>query len=235
MTIAMLLANTVRAARLADSAGSPVIRWRAPEASSGHTNREEREWTQTRLGRGEMIAAVSALVLLIVMFIFTWFSVGASDEVDRSQPPRTFGVDQTIGDSAWQSFGFIDIVLFLTILVAIGVAVMSANAQSVNLPVAGSAIVTALGILVGPADPLPDHRAPRTVAATSPTASTSASVVGVIGVFLGLIAAGGIAYGGYEAMQEEGTSFAARRPPAEPGRSAPPPPPEPAAAGRLSR
>ena len=88
-----------------------------------------------------MIAAVSALLLLIVMFIFTWFSVdlGENDLFSAS------GVDT--GANAWQAFGFIDIVLFVTIIVAIGGALITANAQSVNTPVAISAITTALGIL----------------------------------------------------------------------------------------
>ena len=78
-----------------------------------------------------MIAAVSALVLLILMFI-SWFSLGASDEVKESLAAAAgqFDVDETIGYSAWESFSFIDIILFITIIVAIGVAVMSANAQS---------------------------------------------------------------------------------------------------------
>jgi hypothetical protein len=49
-----------------------------------------------------------------------------------------------------------------------------------------------------------------------------------IGVFLGLIAAAGIAYGGYEAMQESGTSFTAEKDRLAGDRDAPPPPPPPA-------
>ena len=62
-----------------------------------------------------------------------------------------------------------------------------------------------------------------------------------IGIFLGLIAAGGIAYGGYSAMREEGMTFgdaadrlssgpgAGTPPPSSqpPSSSAPPPPPPP--------
>ncbi len=45
-----------------------------------------------------------------------------------------------------------------------------------------------------------------------------------IGVFLGLIAAGGVAYGGWVAMQEEGTSFSSA---ADQDATPPPPPPPP--------
>jgi hypothetical protein len=162
-----------------------------------------------------MIAAVSALLLLIVMFIFTWFSVdiGSTDLLGAA------GVDT--GANAWQAFGFIDIVLFVTILVAVGGAFMSANAQSVNTPVAISAITTLLGILSvllilyriidppGPGD-------------FSDTFDLSVSRG--IGVWLGLILAGGIAYGGWRAMQEEGATFGEF---IDRGQGGPPPPPPP--------
>jgi hypothetical protein len=51
------------------------------------------------------------------------------------------------------------------------------------------------------------------------------------GIFLALIAAAGIGYGGYRAMQEEGTSFgdaADRLSGGGPSAGAPPPPPPPA-------
>jgi len=134
-----------------------------------------------------MIAAASAIALLIIMFI-GWFGIE----------------DFEGGANAWESFSFIDLVLLLTILAAIGTAVMSANAQSVNLPVALSAIVTGLAILsvllilfriISPPDLVGD------------AFGVDSDTTRQIGVFLGLLAALGIAYGGYEAMREEGTSF----------------------------
>ena len=144
-----------------------------------------------------MIAAVSAVALLIIMFLFDWFG-------------NDFG-----GASAWQSFSIIDIILFITVLVAIGAAVMAANAQSVDSPVAISALVAGLGILsvllilFRIIDP-PDFGVAG--AAIDEAEALGLETDGVeigrkIGVFLGLIAAGGIAYGGFLAMQEEGTSF----------------------------
>ena len=81
---------------------------------------------------------------------------------------------------------------------------MAANAQSVNLPVAGSALVAGLGILCvllilyRIIDPPGEGDIPD---------GFDISIAREIGVFLGLIAAVGIAYGGYLGMQEEGTSF----------------------------
>lgn len=171
----------------------------------------------SRLGRGEMIAAVSAIALLLIMFIFSWFGIDAS--------AGTFSA--SAGANAWESFGLIDLILFITVVAAIGLAAMKANSQNVDLPVAGSAIVAGLGILsvllilfriISP----PDFG----VGDLGDLAGVD--VTRKIGVFLGLIAAGGIAYGGYSSMQEEGTSFsreADRVGDRDSGGSAAPPPP----------
>lgn len=168
-----------------------------------------------RLGRGEKIAAVSAIALLLIMWIFSWFGFDAP------------GVD---GANAWESFGLIDLILFITVVAAIGLAAMRANAQSVDTPISPAAIVAGLGILsvvlvlfriISP----PDFGLGELLELSGD------EVTRKIGVFLGLIAAAGIAYGGYEAMQEEGTSFAGERDRLQTRDDAPPPPPPPAAPG----
>ena len=170
-----------------------------------------------RLGRGEKIAAVSAIALLLIMFIFSWFGLDAS------------GVDLG-GANAWESFGLIDLILFITVVAAIGLAAMRANAQSVELPVSPAAIVAGLGILsvilvlfriISPPD----------FGYGDLLELGGNEVTRKIGVFLGLIASAGIAYGGYEAMQEQGTSFAGERDRLQTRDDAPPPPPPPAAPG----
>lgn len=152
----------------------------------------------SRLGRGEMIAAISAIALLLIMFIFKWFGLS----IDTG---GLVGVGASVSANAWQSFGFIDIILFITILVAVGLAVMKANQQSVSLPVAASALTAGLGILslvlilfriISP----PDFGAGGVDIAGVDTTRK-------IGVFLGLIATAGVAYGGWLSMQEEGTTF----------------------------
>lgn len=143
-----------------------------------------------------MIAGASGVALLLIMFIFSWFGVEASGG----------GFSASAGANAWESFGFIDIILFITILVAVGGALMTANAQSVNTPVAVSAITAGLGILsvvlilfriISPPD----------FGVGDLGGIDGVDVGRKIGVFLGLIAAGGIAYGGWSAMQDEGTTF----------------------------
>jgi hypothetical protein len=148
--------------------------------------------------RGALIAGISGVLLFIFMFL-SWFGAPeagvitpAGQELDFSGLAEAAGVDTTL--NAWQAFDFIDLVMLLAIIAAIGLLVMSAMGTSINLPVAASAIVTALGalatllVLYRIIDPVFD--ADRE-----------------FGLFLGLLACAGITVGGWLAMQEEGTSF----------------------------
>ena len=82
----------------------------------------------SRLRRGEQIAGIAGIVLFIIMFL-NWFSV---DTKGVSTPFDT-------GLSAWQSFAFIDIVLFITVIAAVALAAMSMTQTRVDMPVALSA------------------------------------------------------------------------------------------------
>jgi hypothetical protein len=175
----------------------------------------------TRLTQGEKIAGVSGIALFLIMFIFSWYGV----EVDGQSVPDT-------GANAWEAFSFIDIVLFVTVAAAIGLALISASQTEVGLPVAASAVVAGLGIL---SVILIFYRiidTPGDVSAASALLQQSVDVTRKIGVWLGLIAAVGVAYGGWRAMQEEGTSFGDqadrfRGPDEGPGATPPPPPSSP--------
>jgi hypothetical protein len=160
------------------------------------------------------------VALLIVMF-FSWF--GAPDtvsaggvEIDVGETAGALGIDTTA--NAWQSFDFIDIILFVTAATAIGLAVATAMARTVALPVAASAITAGLGIL-------------STILILYRIIDPPEDASREFGVFLGLVAAAGIAYGGWRAMQEEGTTFGGeadrlgdRLGDREPPTSPPPPP-----------
>ncbi len=93
-----------------------------------------------RLGRGEQIAGICAVILFIVMF-FNWFSLPGADEANA------VGIDIDTGLNAWQSYDFTDLILMVTIIVAAGGAVATLMARDVALPVAASAITAGLGIL----------------------------------------------------------------------------------------
>lgn len=170
------------------------------------------------LRTGEKIAGASGVALILIMFIFDWFSVSAEG-----------GVGPSFGGNAWEVFGGIDIVLFLAALAGIGLAIMAASQSQVDIPVALSAITAGLG---GLATLLVIYRI------IDPPDGGFGDVIDVsrsIGVFLGLIAAAGITYGGWVAMQEEGASFAGpgdRLGDPTTGTDAPPPPPPPPPSGQ---
>jgi hypothetical protein len=175
----------------------------------------------SRLRTGELVAGVSGIALFIFMFL-PWFGFDLGGAASDIAENLGVNVEVDVPDAnfnAWESFDFIDLVLFLTALVAVGLAVATAMSATPNLPVAASAITAGLGIL---ATALVIYRV------IDPVGDADRKV----GLFLGLIAAAGVAVGGWMAMQEEGTSFGAQadrlgdrmggdEPPAPP----PPPPP----------
>jgi hypothetical protein len=185
-----------------------------------------------KLSTGEKVSAVSAILLFIFMF-FDWFGVKVS-----GVPGFSGDITGSGGGSAWDALDVIPIFLMLAIVVAIGVAVIRLTDADLEPPVSINAIVAALG---GLAVLLILYRI------VSPPDFGSFGGVTVdatlkFGIFLGLIAAAGIAYGGYSAMREEGATFgdAADRlsggsgqpptggPPPPPPSQQPPPPPPPA-------
>ena len=171
-----------------------------------------------RLTQGEKIAGGSGIALILIMFIFKWFGLKAGVGGFAFEGSR----------NAWGSYGFIDIVLFITVVAAVGLAALKASDADVGLPVAASAVVAGLGVLsvvliiISIISP-PDFGADLS--------GTGIDHTRKIGVWLGLIAAIGIAYGGWRAMQEEGTGYGGEadrfRAPPDQGRSAGPPPPPP--------
>jgi hypothetical protein len=180
------------------------------------------------LNRGEKIAGVAGILLILIMFIFDWFGLKFTAGVGA------FGVSAEGGRNAWGSYGFTDIVLFITALSAIGLAAIAASDSEVGLPVALSAIVAALGVL---------SLILVVISIISPPDfGVNLSGTGVdherkIGVWLGLLAVIGVTAGGFLAMQEEGTSFAGEADrfrgggsgggAGGPGAGPPPPPPPP--------
>jgi hypothetical protein len=169
-----------------------------------------------RLTQGEKIAGVAAIVLFISMF-FAWFGFDT--------PGNELGISASFSFNAWESFDFIDLVLLVTVLVAVGTAVAKASDAVVDFPL--NAVVAALG---GLSALLVLYRI------IDPPGGTDREWA----VFLGLILAALVAYGGYRAMQEEGSSFGevgdrfssrsggpGSGPPQPPSSTPPSPPPPP--------
>ncbi len=174
-----------------------------------------------RLSTGEKIAGASAVLLFFFMF-FDWFSV------EVSGGGGGFVASATGSGNAWEALGNIDIFLMITILatlIAVGLR-LSDSAFEPAVPL--GAVVAVLGaisvllILYRIIDPPGSESVPGLSVDVSPS----------LGIFLGLIAAGGITYGGYRAMDEEGASFGGTADrlsgdQSGPGTGAPPPPPPP--------
>ncbi|HEV7615451.1 MAG TPA: zinc ribbon domain-containing protein [Solirubrobacterales bacterium] len=169
-----------------------------------------------RLSSGERIAAGSALALLVCMF-FGWFSFGF----------------ETL--NAWEGLDYISPILTVAIVATVGIAFMKATDRSIGDIPGGMTIfvlgcVAALLILFRLIDPV------SYPGVEGAEANSSAAA----GLFLALIAAAGVAAGGY--LATGGTALdqlktllpsgspamppPAPRPPAPP---APTPPPAPAA------
>ena len=171
----------------------------------------------SRLRTGELIAGISAVALFIIMFL-PWFGF----DVGGGEVAEDLGIavpDVSADFNAWESFDFIDLVLLLTIVVAVGLAVATAMAQTVSLPVAASALTAGLGIL-------------STLLILYRILDPPGEADREFWVFVGLVAAAGIAYGGWRSMQEEGTTFGAQADRLQdrvggPGEGPPPPPPPP--------
>jgi uncharacterized membrane protein YhaH (DUF805 family) len=180
-----------------------------------------------RLSTGEKIAGGSAVLLFIFMF-FDWFTV------DISGGEGLFSV--SVGGSAWEAFSWIDLFLLLTIVVVVALVVIRLTDSLIEPPVSLNAVVAVLGgisvllILYRIIDPPGDT-----------SGFEGVDISPALGIFLGLIAAVGIAYGGYRSMQEEGTTFgdigdqfsnrggpgAPAGGPTQPPSTTPPPPPPP--------
>jgi hypothetical protein len=174
-----------------------------------------------KLSTGEKVSAVSAVLLFVFMF-FDWFGVEVS-----GVPGFSGTVSSSGGGSAWDALDVIPIFLMLAIVAAIGVAVIRLTDADVEPPVSMNAIVAGLGgfavllILYRIVSP-PDFGS---------FGGVSVDATLKFGIFLGLIAAAGIVYGGYSAMREEGTTFGGEADrlggsgPQPPAGGAPPPPP----------
>jgi hypothetical protein len=158
----------------------------------------------SKLSVGDQVAAVSGIVLLIALFL-PWYGVDVS----------VGGFSASESANAWEALDFVDILLFLIAIVAVGVPVAKA-AGSLPAEVPGPLVVLVAGglgvllVLYRLIDlPTPD------------VGGAGIDFSRKFGIFLGLVAAVGVAYGGWRANEEAPA-------PSAPA-AAPPPPPAPPA------
>ena len=150
----------------------------------------------SRISFGEMVAGISAAVLLLVMFL-PWYGVTVKGSVGA------FSASRSESFNAWETYGGRDILLFLiAVIVLIYVILRAVDALPSPLPVdAGIVILVGGGlavlmVLIGIIH-IP----------TGGQSSVSSSFISVdfgrkIGLFLGFLASCGIAYGGWAAYTE---------------------------------
>jgi hypothetical protein len=169
------------------------------------TQPKEASVDTSKLSIGDQIAAVSGVVLLISLFL-PWYGV------DVNIAGIAAG---SASASAWEALDFIDILLFLVALVAIGVPVAKATG-SLPADVPGPLLVLVAG---GLAVLLVLF---RIVDLPTPDLGGGIDFSRKWGIFLGLIAAVGVAYGGWRANEEAPVTSASAPSP-------PPPPPAPPA------
>jgi uncharacterized membrane protein len=144
-----------------------------------------------------VIAALAAIAL----FAFTFF-----DWYDYEQGGNLLNLIALFGfpANAWQILDVIPWLLLLAILAALGMALLRIRRSKWEPAIPPSAAVAVLGglatLLVGyrtifPPEPAVVRELPITITVE-------------LGAYLALVAAAAIAYGGYRAMGERGTSFA---------------------------
>lgn len=149
-----------------------------------------------RLSIGEKVSAVSAILLFVFMF-FDWFGV------EISGPGGTTSFPEAGGGSAWDALDFIPIVLLAVVIVTLVAAGLRLAEADFEPPVPANAVIAVLGglavllILFRIAFP----------PSFGEFGGISVDATRQLGIFLGLLAAIGIGYGGYKAMEEEGLTF----------------------------
>jgi hypothetical protein len=150
------------------------------------------------LCRGEWTFLLAAVLLFAFMFL-RWYGSELSGQAEQV---AFFG--EGAGGDAWQTLDLISLALLLTVVVAVGAALLRLAGSRWAPGISPSAMVAVLGglstLLIAFRILVPPD--------LGTLGGVSINATRHLGVFLGLAAAAGIAYGGYRAMGERGTSFA---------------------------
>jgi hypothetical protein len=139
-----------------------------------------------RLTRGQLIAGVGAIVLLVAMFL-PWIGVsGPSIPAGITVPS---GVDTSSTENVWKGSS-LDVYLLITVIVAAIPALLALTDSAEEFSFVSAAtfllgVVAVILIIAFLTVDFPDGADRK------------------YGAFIGLVAAAAIAYGGFRAMQEE--------------------------------
>jgi hypothetical protein len=154
----------------------------------------------SRLRRADQIVGGGAIALFIFLFFFKWYGFSTN-------APSIGGVNVSgsISYSGWHTFTNSRWVWIITIIVALGAVAIRAGLLKLELPLQPGVLVAGLGAL---STLLILYRILDHPSASASFGGVHTSVGIKIGIWLGLIAAGALTYGGYLSMQDEGTSLA---------------------------
>jgi hypothetical protein len=141
-----------------------------------------------RVHVGELISAASALILLALMFLLAWYGLAGNPG------PTAARAAVSTAENAWQALPLIRWLMLLTILVAIGSVFLHATQRSHGAKTDTGFVITALGSVT----------AALLIYRVLIVLPDSGKVIDQkIGAYMGLLAAIGVAYGGFESMREE--------------------------------
>ena len=154
----------------------------------------------SRLRKSDQIIGGSAIAFFIFLFFFKWYGVSSN--------VKSFGgvnLGGSLSVSGWHAFSNSRWIWLITILVALATVAIAVGTLKFESPVQLSVVVAGLGAL---STLLILYRIVHHPTASASYGSFHASAGIKIGIWLGLIAAAGVTYGGYLAMRDEGTSLA---------------------------
>jgi hypothetical protein len=150
----------------------------------------------SRLTTGDIVAGVGGVVLLVSLFL-PWYGVSVSAS----------GFSASATGTGWEALGFIDILLFLVSLAAIAIVAAKASGN-LSPDVPAPVVLLGLGALAVllviyriidiPAGDVPD----------------GVDLSRKLGVFIALIGAAAVAYGGWRTNEESPGRVAPTTPPA---------------------
>jgi hypothetical protein len=142
-----------------------------------------------RLTKGQMIAAVAAVVLLVAMFL-PWIGVsGPSLPSGISLPPGVASAAGSSSENIWKG-STLDVYLLITVIVAALPALLAVTDASEEF-----SFVSAATFLLGVVGVI--------LIAAFLTVDFPDGADRKYGAFIGLVSAVAIAFGGFRAMQEE--------------------------------
>jgi len=144
--------------------------------------------TPPRVHVGELVSAASALVLLAIMFATEWYGVAGVPDPSYARPAVS------TAENAWNGLTDVRWVMLVTIVAAVGSVFLHASQREHGSKTDTSRIVAALGTLTAV---LLVYRVLIALPGDGRVLDQK------LGAVLGLLAALGIAWGGYESVREQ--------------------------------